>query len=226
MKSETVCKILIDIAMTVLLLVQMAYMLMGQKTHEWLGVGMFVLVIVHNALNWTWYRSLFRGKYTGLRFLQTVITLLAAASMLGLVVSGIMMSRDVFDFIKISGGMSFARELHMAASYWGFALMSLHLGLHWSMLMGLTKKMTGGRELPAGLAIMLRGAALLFAAYGVYAFIKHDILSYMLLKKQFVFFDFEQPVLSFFADYLAMMGFWVLLSHYARRPLSTHPKNN
>lgn len=225
MKSKTVYKILTDVGLIALLLVQMAYMLTGQKTHEWLGLGMFALVIVHNALNLGWYRNLFRGQYTGLRLLQTATILLTAVAMLSLAVSGMMMARHVPGF-RISGGMSFARELHMAASYWGFALMSLHLGLHGSLLLGLLKQVTRKQGLPAAFFRSLRGAALLFAAYGVYALIKHDLLSYMLLKTQFVFFDFEQPASAFFIDYLAMMGFWVVLSHYVKRLLSAQLKTN
>lgn len=35
-------KIATDIAMTILLILLMAYELVGQAAHEWLGVGMFV----------------------------------------------------------------------------------------------------------------------------------------------------------------------------------------
>ena len=43
-------------------------------------------------------------------------------------------------FLRIEGGMMLARRLHILGAYWGFALMSFHLGLHWSMLMGMAKK--------------------------------------------------------------------------------------
>lgn len=48
--------------------------------------------------------------------------------------SGIVMSNYVFGFVSISGQMALARQMHMAASYWGFVLMSVHLGFHWSMI--------------------------------------------------------------------------------------------
>lgn len=58
-------------------------------------------------------------------------------TMIGSMVSGIILSRHVLSFLPISGGRAFARKLHMLSAYWGFALMSLHLGLHWSMIMGM-----------------------------------------------------------------------------------------
>lgn len=61
-----------------------------------------------------------------------LLNVLLLAAMIGLMVSGVILSRVVFDFLPISGGTGFARTLHMLASYWGFIFMSLHLGLHWA----------------------------------------------------------------------------------------------
>lgn len=51
-------------------------------------------------------------------------------------------------------------------------------------------------------------------AYGVYAFAKRSIPSYLFLQAQFVFFDFEEPLILFFLDYLAAMGLFVWIGHY------------
>ena len=217
MKSKTICKIVIDIIMTVLLLVLMAYQFVGQKAHEWLGASMFSLFIAHNILNFRWYGSLFKGKYTPYRILQTVLNLLLLALMSGQMVSGMMMSRHVFAFLPIRGAMSFARTLHMLGAYWGFALMSVHLGLHLNMIMGMARKATG-IVLNSVFSKILPGAiAALISAYGIYALIKHDISSYLFLNSQFVFFDYEQSAVSFFAEYLAIMGLFVFASHYAAK---------
>lgn len=55
----------------------------------------------------------------------------------------------------------------------------------------------------------LRTAGILFAAYGGYAFIKRDIGLYMTLQNMFAFFDFEEPLVFFILDYLAVMGLFV-----------------
>lgn len=57
-------KIAVDFAMTVLLLLLMAYELIGAAVYEWLGIAMFVLVIFHHVLNRRWSRNAFRGNYT------------------------------------------------------------------------------------------------------------------------------------------------------------------
>jgi len=98
MTAKVKFKIMIVFLLTVLLPVLMAHMLTGQKVHEWVGALMFVLFITHNALNANWYLNLCRGKYTQQQILQTVINLMLFVSMLGLMISGIMMSRYVFPF--------------------------------------------------------------------------------------------------------------------------------
>ena len=40
-----------------------------------------------------------------------------------------MISGTVFAFLDITRGVSVARSLHLAASYWGMVLMSVHIGL-------------------------------------------------------------------------------------------------
>ncbi|MBQ6663594.1 MAG: hypothetical protein IJM69_08670, partial [Firmicutes bacterium] len=56
-------KRIVDAAMAVLLLFLMAYQVTGEMAHEWIGMGMTVLVIIHQALNWKWYGALYKGKY-------------------------------------------------------------------------------------------------------------------------------------------------------------------
>ena len=113
--------------------------------------------------------------------------------------------------------MATARSMHMAASYWGFVLMSVHLGVHWGMIVGMFRRLLKGRKIPAAAVWGLRLAAVAIAGYGLSCFIQKDIVSYMFLKNQFVFFDFEQSALCVFAEYIAMMGFWIFVSFYMSR---------
>ena len=212
MKPKMILKIVIDIAMTVSLLLLMTYELIGQAVHEWVGIGMFVLFILHHILNGKWSKNLLKGKYTAIRIMQTALVVLVLLSMLGSMVSGVILSRHALSFLPISGGRSFARSLHMISAYWGFVFMSLHLGFHWNMMMGMAKKLV---KKPSEIRKWtLRAIAILISGYGVYAFIKRDIGSYMLLKNQFVFFDFEEPLILFLLDYIASMGLFVAISHY------------
>ena len=66
---------------------------------------------------------------------------------------------------------------------------------------------------------MPREIAALVAGYGVYAFIRRKIGHYMFLQNQYVFFDFEEPLIFFLADYMAVMVLFVWVSHYFSKGL-------
>lgn len=225
MNAKQIIKIVTDIAMTVVLLFLMSYSLIGETLHEWLGIGMFALFILHHILNSKWSGRLFKGKYTPYRILQTALVALALVSMLGSMVSGVILSRTVLPFLPITGGQSWARTLHMLSAYWGFVFISLHLGLHWSMMMGMASCLWKKRS--AVRSWIVRTAGFLIAGYGIYAFLKREIGSYMFLKIQFVFFDFDEPLIFFLLDYIAVMGLFVFVGHYIAQGLKwANGRNN
>ncbi len=212
MSARRKLQLLLDFAMTALLLPLMAYSLIGETAHEWLGLMMYILFLGHHALNMRWYRVLTKGRWSLPRIIHTVLNFTLLFMTLGLMVSGIILSRQVFSFLPISGGTSFARTLHMVCSYWGFCLMSLHIGVHWNIMIGMYRRQTGSNSRRR--TISLRIAAVLAAGYGVYAFLHREIGAYMVLKTAFVFFDFEEPLALFFLDYLAVMELFVVIGYY------------
>lgn len=203
--------------MTILLLLLMAFQTTGQRLHEFLGTGMLVLFLLHNILNCRWYGNLFKGKYKPVRIMQTTVNFGTLASMLCLGFSGIVLSRYVF--ADINGPMATARSMHLAASYWGFVLMSLHLGMHWGMITAVFRKFRKGQRLPNLAINALRIIAAVIAGFGLYCFIKRKIVSYMFLQTHFVFFDFEQTAVSAFIELISMMSFWVFAGYYTAKVL-------
>ena len=212
MNRQRVLKIIVDIAMTAALLLLMAFELVGRQAHEWSGIVMFVLFVIHHILN---------RKWTG--HLLTLLAVLILICMLSSMVSGIVLSEYVFEAFSIRGGWSWARILHMLAAYWGFVLMSLHLGIHWNMMLGIAGKAAGKRSGKDAVhpkdyrAWIIRLAGVMIAGYGIYAFGKRQIGMYLLLESEFVFFNFEEPRVYFFIDYLAVMGLFIWIGHYAAK---------
>ncbi len=181
MKTKAKIKWSLDILMTMALLFLMGYQFWGDSVHEWIGAGMFALFIAHQVCNLNWYKNLFRGRYTSMRILQCMINVLTLAAMLALMYSGITMSRHVFAFLPIQGGMAFARRLHILGSYWGYLLMSLHLGLHWGMVLNMVvKKHASQRKYQmAGFIVGLESKILFFLDYlalmGLCIYMVHSI---------------------------------------------------
>lgn len=219
MKASVKFKICVDITMTAALYACMAYMLVGEEAHEWIGSGLALLFILHNALNRKWYAALLTGRYTPLRAFQAAVNLLCLASMAAAAVSGAAMSRYLYDIPFLSGGASLARTVHMLAAYWGYCFISLHLGLHWSMMLGMMKNAAAPQRAPRWITPLLRTAGAAAALFGAHALMRHNLLDYMFLRNQFVFFDTERPLCLFFLDYAAIMALWAWLAHYARLAL-------
>jgi hypothetical protein len=199
-------KIVVDILMTVSLLLLMAYSLIGTDWHEYIGIAMFVLFVVHHFLNRSWSRNVLKGRYSVFRVVQVVLVVLVLLSMIGSMVSGIILSRHVFAALPIHIGKALARTVHMLAAYWGFLLMSIHLGLHWNQIKIMAEKFIPikNRE-----KTVMGYLPILISAYGVFAFFKRGIPGYLTLQTGFAFFDFEEPLIFFFADYISVMILFV-----------------
>lgn len=223
MTKKQIVKITVDILMTVGLLMLMSYSLLGEAAHEWIGTAMFVLFITHHILNGKWWSSLFKGKYKAFRIFQTSLVILVLVCMVGSMASGIVLSSYVFDWIRIRGFSSVARTAHMLCAYWGFVFLSLHLGVHWNMMIGMARKLV---KKPSKLSKwILRGLAALTAGYGIYAFIKRDFVNYMFLQYHFAFFDFNEALALFLLDYIAVMGLFVCIGHYTSSILIKGKRN-
>ena len=205
MKPKMILKIFVDLGMTVLLMLLMAFELIGQTAHEWIGAGLFLLFLLHHILNWNGSRSLFRGSCTPVRMLQALLAALVLLTMLGSLVSAVLISREVFAFLPIQGGRALGRSLHMLCAYWSFVFLSL-LGFHWNMILGMARKLVNGDSRIRRAVLSLLGAC-------TAALFHRNIPSYLFLQTQFVFFDFEEPLVFFFLDYLAVMGLFVWLGH-------------
>ena len=105
----------------------------------------------------------------------------------------------------------------MLSVYWGFVLMSLHLGLHWSIMLAMAGKIVKKPSVPR--TWVLRIAGCLIAAYGAYAFAQRGVGRYMTLQDQFVFFDFSELLILFLLDYVATMGLFVFIGYYLAKAL-------
>ena len=198
MKSKI--KKIIDVVMTILFIVLMGYYVTDNKVHEILGTITFILFIIHHILNIKWYKSIFKGKYNFRRTFHIILNLLLFIAMVGMMVSGIMISADVFAFLDIPTTM-FGRRLHMLSTSWGFVLMAIHVGLHISTLMNkLNTKMKNST-----FEYVYYFVLVLLAGLGIYSFINLRVWEDMFLMNDFKFFDYEQSPILFYLKYLLVL---------------------
>lgn len=201
-------RMIIDAVMTVLLPLLMAYSLVGETLHEWIGAAMFLLFIAHHVLNRYWFRPLKQGDFMALQRVSKILDLLLFAVMLMQMASAVLISKHVFTFLGITAGASMGRIAHMLCAYWGFLLMSLHLGLHAALIMSCLKIHKKPR-LRLCLRILFTAAAI----YGIVVFFKRDFPSYLFARQLFVFIDLEEPLALCLLDHIAVMILFAGILH-------------
>ena len=208
-------------ALMVTLLLLMAFQVTEQLAHEWLGITMFVLTIVHQVLNRKYYAAIFKGKYSPLRIFQLIVNILLLLTFVCTALSGMMMSRFATPFMNGILPSSIVRQGHLALSHWSFVLMGLHLGLHFGIVMSKLRNRT--------VKIILGTVMTGIAVYGFYLFFKSDMLNYMLFKNPFAFLDYDNAWWLVLLENLAMLLAWAfatyLLSLFLRFFTKTYKKS-
>ena len=211
-------QVITDCVMTALLPFLMAYSLVGEALHEWLGTAMLVCLIVHHILNL--HKPSIKNAFSRV---NTILNVLMGFMLLALMESGIVMSGTVFRFLPIEGGRSIARQLHLPLAYWSYLLMSLHLGLHWNTILNAMRKVRSGQTSKVQ-SYLLRVLTVVISAYGAYAFVVRDFPDYLFLKNHFVFLDYNEPLLYFLADYLAILVLFAWIGYMILKLLQYRQK--
>ncbi len=198
-------RLVIDISMIIVLPMLMAYSLIGEAFHEIIGTIMFGLFITHQIINRRWYSSLFKGRYTASRVFQIVLNLALLAFMLLQPVSGILMSKHLYTFLPTFPVSAYARQIHMAFAYWGYVLICMHAGLH---MVSPIKRLYAKSK---GLCMLIGVLTLGISIRGIFAFVNRGFVRYMTGKVAFAFFDYSEPRVFFFLDYVAVMILFMMI---------------
>jgi hypothetical protein len=213
MTTKLAVRFIIDLTMTILILCALAYRITGDVAHEWIGISVALLFIVHNVLNWRWYKNIFIGTYHFRRVMSTIVNLLLLVMMSLLCITGLLHSRTVLGFLHLSGGEAL-RQLHTFAAYWGLIVIALHIGLHGEMIINALRNMTGITGTNYARTVILRILVLLIVIYGVKSFLDRDMGAKLFLGYSFDFWPPDKPVVLFFAANLSIMSIYIFTTYY------------
>ena len=173
MKKRTM-QMAADLLLIIVLLMLMNGQSLGELLHEILGVAFFALFLVHQYLNFSWWKNIGRGKYSAVRILQTILNISLLADILLMMGSGIAISRALFVGLPVIFDKNTGRTLHLLGAYWGFIAMSMHVGLHFS---GMKEQL--GKEIPLFRTKAAAVIYLLVSVFGIYSFF-HEFHSLLL----------------------------------------------
>lgn len=170
MAKNKVLKMAIDIVMTVLMILLMGYSSTGYFVHEVLGITIFVLFVFHCILNFRWFKQLpnqlKRVSLFSVPMIWTFVNLLLVIDIIGLMLSSLLMSSEILDFIQTTDKAPWI-FMHKITAYTAFILISIHLGLHWNMIMQMGRKIFSIKDKNKIRTVFLRMIALLMAVLGV-----------------------------------------------------------
>ena len=203
-KQNMMIKRIVDLCMTVLLLCLMAYQVTGEALHEWLGIGMTFLVIIHLILNRKWYGAIFKGKYNAYRIITSIINVTLLLSFVLTAFCGMSMSGHAVPFLYGMTKVSIARRMHLSMSHWAFVLMGLHLGMHIPVMFARFK-------LTDKLKTLLSVALCVVAGIGLFLFIRNGMLDYLFFRVPFAFLDYEKAGILVFLENILMLLFWAFI---------------
>ena len=197
-RKNNMIKKLVDACMTALLLCLMAYQVTGETLHEWFGVGMTVVLILHHIMNRKWYAVLFEGKYNACRIVTVIVNTLLLAGIALTAVCGMAMSAHAVPFLYGFLPVSFARRFHLAMSFWSFLLMGVHLGLH-------IPAMTVGLKWNGKVKTVVAAVFATAAGIGFWLFVSSGIPDYIFFRTPFAFLNYDKSAALVFAENLAIL---------------------
>ena len=200
LKTKHIKKI-IDVIMTVLLLCLMAYQVTGEAIHEWSGIVMTILVIIHMILNRRWYGALLKGKYNLYRGVTVALNVLLLLSFAMTAFCGMAMSSHAVPFLYGMAPLDFVRRAHLSMSHWTFVLMGAHLGMH-------IPAMTAGLKSNGRKKMMVSAVLTCLAGIGFWLFLRSGMVNYLFFRVPFAFLDYGKAGWLVFFDNLLMLWFW------------------
>ncbi|WP_454739338.1 DUF4405 domain-containing protein [Cupriavidus necator] len=206
-------RLVLDSIAAGLLLFAFAYFWQGNAPHEWAGIGMFLLLVVHNVFHRRWFAALSTGPRQRRGKLNIAATFVLLAGMLALLGTSMVISETMFAGLRLDDDFT-ARQIHAGIAYWLLIIVAIHLGLRWPLLMAIARKLFGIAQPNATRTAVLRLIAIGIAAQGVWSVLALNLRSRLLFQMSLDWWNFEESVSGFFGHCMAIAGLWMFLTYY------------
>jgi Domain of unknown function (DUF4405) len=219
MNSIFIVRLVLDSVAAGLLVFAFAYHWQGNAAHELAGIGMFMLVVVHNLFHRRWFSMLSKGKHPRRGSFNVALTFVLLAGMLVLLVSSLVISETLFADFRLTDDFT-ARQIHAGVAYWLLLIVAVHLGLRWALLMAVSRRLFDIVETNTMRTSVLRVIAMAIAAQGICSMVALNVHSRLLFQLSLDWWNFEESAWGFFGHCLAVVGFWAFVTHYTMHRLS------
>ena len=162
-------KIIIDILMFILMLLEFSKGYLSPILHEILGIALCILIIIHLILNKSYIKNIFKGKYNTKRWIMLIINLAFLITFSISLIFGLLSSQEILKFLNIKS-MTIT-NLHKVFSYISLIIFGLHLGINFTAMFGNIEKKIN--------KIVIYIIDIVLIIYGAYSCVKLDILKHI-----------------------------------------------
>lgn len=206
-----------------LLLFAFAYYWQGNTTHELAGLGIFLLMVVHNLFHRRWFATLAkqsrgrRGKF------NLGLTFVLLSGMLVLLATSLLISETLFAQLRLPDDFT-ARQIHAGIAYWLLVIVAVHLGLRWPLLIAATRRLCGISDSNAIRTQVLRIVALGIAVQGVDSVFALNLPARLQFQMTLDWWNFKASVAGFFGHCLAIVGLGIFVTYYTMQWVSRLPR--
>ena len=137
-------KLAIDVGVFVAYLAATNTKLTGIPIHEWLSVGLALVLALHVAVDWDYTMKVLRNfiqKLLSISRFSLVIDLLLFVGVTAVMLSGFLVSRVVLPTLGVSVPFGPTwRVLHSLTATLTLPILGVHVGLHWRWLVEATRR--------------------------------------------------------------------------------------
>lgn len=172
-------KIIIDVAMSILMICLMNINFTGMQLHEILGIVIFIVFMLHKVLNFKWIKAIGYNlcnkkvkKRDKILFLLDIGLFLLV---IGIIITGILISNYIFINLFI-GSRGIIKKVHRFLSWWAIVLISIHIGFHIkSMVAYIESKFNTSKVNKKSISAVILALYILFSLFGIISLTKESI---------------------------------------------------
>ncbi len=213
MNTPLLTRLGIVLAAAVLMLLALPYYWQDNVFHEVAGTAMLVLLVAHNVFNRRWYAGLGHRPLDARSVINRAVVLCLATVMLTLLVTSVMVSNTLFAALALDS-LFRAKQLHALAAYWGFIIVVVHVGMRWTMLMGVARRGFGIKSANSARTWVLRHVTMAIAIQGIRSSFVLNIGAKLFLQPLPDWWDFGESSAGFFLHCFAVAGLYAAVSYY------------
>lgn len=136
-------KLIIDSLLFVAFLLVFNTHLTGKDLHEWLGISLGAVIIVHLLLSWNWIVGITKKFFSKLKAstrINYILNLLLFADFTLVIMTGLLISESAMKTLGITLPHDEVwKQVHFMTSDWVIYLTGIHLALNWRWVVNTLK---------------------------------------------------------------------------------------